>query len=110
MATVDNIKFIIFLLQFALAGMYYGGLGVEQSFNRAFTLYKVRIKKCIICPNLAWIPSYIYSFSVVGSAGVCKELCPPSSQHAWGHVQIRTGSDGELRGSSQTLRNWSRTR
>ena len=33
-----------FSLQFALAGMYYGGLGVEQSFTRAFTLYKVRKK------------------------------------------------------------------
>lgn len=27
--------------QFTLAGMYYSGTGVEQNFNRAFTLYRV---------------------------------------------------------------------
>ncbi len=27
--------------QFTLAGMYYSGMGMEQNFNRAFTLYKV---------------------------------------------------------------------
>ena len=27
--------------QFALAGMHYSGLGVEQNFNVAYTLYKV---------------------------------------------------------------------
>ncbi len=29
--------------QFTLAGMYYAGLGVEQNFNRAFTLFKVSL-------------------------------------------------------------------
>ena len=28
-------------LQFALAGMYYAGIGVEQNFKRAFSLYSV---------------------------------------------------------------------
>ena len=38
-----HLFFSFSLFQFALAGMYYGGLGVEQSFTRAFTLYKVRV-------------------------------------------------------------------
>jgi len=29
--------------QFALGVMYYNGTGVEQNFNRAFTLFKVSI-------------------------------------------------------------------
>ena len=29
--------------QFALAGMYYVGSGVEQNFKRAFSLYKVAL-------------------------------------------------------------------
>ena len=28
-------------IQLALGAMYYSGLGVDQSFSRAFTLYKV---------------------------------------------------------------------
>ena len=33
--------FLIFSEQFALGGMYYNGSGVTQSFQRAYTLYKV---------------------------------------------------------------------
>lgn len=74
---------------------------MEQSFNRAFTLYKV--KK--FCPNLVTdsIPSSIHDFftedmilihrSMVDCAGVCEEFCPASSQHAGGHVQVWTGGD-----------------
>lgn len=43
------------LFQFALAGMYYGGFGVEQSFTRAFTLYSVR------CPGLKIVNNFIKS-------------------------------------------------
>ena len=34
--------------QFTLAGMYYSGTGVEQNFNRAFTLYKVSCNRLAV--------------------------------------------------------------
>lgn len=65
---------------------------MEQSFNRAFTLYKVR--KNLSKFNNSTLSSRLFQRRcAIDSAGVCEELCPAGSQHAGGHVQVRTGSD-----------------
>ena len=58
--------------QFALAGLYYSGSGVEQSFTRAFTLYKAS--------PIELSSTLDYNCAVL-FAGQCSELCPTSVQH-----------------------------
>ena len=63
-------------LQLMLGAMFFEGLGVEQSYNTAFSLYKVHV-----------IGMHIKSLRGVPNIGRSKELCSNGIFQTWSHVR-----------------------